>query len=191
MKALVVYAHPNPKSFNHSILETLVEGLKNKGNEVEVRDLYALEFNPILTARDLAAIHEGKTPAAIRTEQEFIEKADVLFFVYPIWWSGMPAILKGYIDKIFAYNFAYRFGQQAAEGLLKDKKVVVINTAGAMQSAYEQGMDKALEVTTDYGIFGFCGIEIFKHQYFYAVMMVDDATRKNYLNEVNQIAEQF
>lgn len=123
MKYLIIYAHPNPKSFNHAILETISEELKKKKKEFKVRDLYKIGFNPALSTKDLSAIQNGAVPKDIEKEQEYIRKADTIVFIFPIWWSSMPAILKGYIDRVFSLKFAYDITEDGVFGLLKGKKV--------------------------------------------------------------------
>ncbi len=102
VRHLVVAAHPSKKSLNHAIVETYSSTLVERGHHVECRDLYALNFNPVLSARDLAAVSQGKTPRDVRAEQTAIRRADVLTFISPLWWSGFPAMLKGYLDRFSA-----------------------------------------------------------------------------------------
>jgi NAD(P)H dehydrogenase (quinone) len=132
MKHLVVYAHPHPESFNHAIMETIVQTLENKGHEVVVRDLYALDFQPVLKPEDTDAMKSGHIPEDIKTEQEFITQSDVITFIYPIWWAGLPAIIKGYVDRVFSYGYAYAYGEEGIIQLLKGKKGLIINTHGAL-----------------------------------------------------------
>ncbi|MEI5909580.1 NAD(P)H-dependent oxidoreductase [Bacillus spongiae] len=193
MKHLVIYAHPNPQSFNHAILETVVNKLEGQGNEVVVRDLYALNFEPVLSGQDFAAFQAGNTPDDIKVEQDHVKWADVITFVYPIWWTGLPAILKGYIDRVFAYGFAYAVNEQGGyEKLLAGKKAVVFNTIGHPEGYYEEvGMIGAMKQTSDTGIFDFVGIETLEHKFFGAVPSVDDATRKQMLIDVEDIMEKL
>ena len=128
MKYLIVYAHPNPKSFNHAILETISGELQKKKKEVKVRDLYKIGFNPVLSIKDLSAIEKGAVPKDIKKEQNYISKADTLIFIFPIWWSAMPAMLKGYIDRVFSLKFAYDITADGVIGLLKGKKVFIVST---------------------------------------------------------------
>lgn len=126
MNHLIVFAHPHQESFNRAILDTAVRALQTKGHEVHVRDLYQLGFNPVLTGEDTAEMKKGSTPADIQAEQAFITKADVITFVYPVWWTGLPAILKGYVDRVFAYGFAYQYNSQGGiDKLLAGKKGVI------------------------------------------------------------------
>ena len=171
-KALVVYAHPNPASYNHAVKEKLQDVLRSSGYEVSIRDLYAQKFDPVLTGEDFKALQEGKPKKDVQAEQSLIKEAELLAFVFPVWWFSMPAILKGYIDRVFSYGFAYTFdaATKQLKGLLQGKKVIILNTTGGPQQAYEQnGLRSALDKTIDFGDFGFCGMDVIWHKYFYAV----------------------
>ncbi|MFD2933889.1 NAD(P)H-dependent oxidoreductase [Spirosoma flavum] len=188
MKHLIIYAHPDQTSFNHDIKNAMVEKLHQAGDLVEVRDLYALEFDPILTTADLAASKTGQIPADIATEQSFIAWADVVTFIYPIWWTGLPAIMKGYIDRVFMYGFAYQYVQGVQQGLLKGKKAIIINTQGKSHDEYRStGMDKALQLTSDKGIFDYCGFEILHHVFLASVLQASPTQRATWLAEIAQM----
>lgn len=187
MKHLIVYAHPNPESLNHAILETSVRTLKQNGHEVVVRDLYALDFQPILKPADIAAMRAGQTPPDIKAEQEFITQADVLCFIYPIWWAGIPAILKGYIDRVFSYGFAYGTGEAGIIKMLTGKKGLIINTHGTPKDIYDQmGMTAGLTITSDTGIFDFVGIEPVGHLFFGGIGYLEESAYQGMLQEVEE-----
>ncbi|RNL91704.1 flavodoxin family protein [Sinomicrobium pectinilyticum] len=167
MKHLIIYAHPNPESANAWLKKNLENHLQNTGHEVMLRDLYRIQFHPILSAEDMQGQRMGTVAHDVKTEQEYISRADCITFIYPIWWTGLPAILKGYIDRVFSYGFAYRYDKGVQRGLLSGKKVVIVNTHGKSAEEYRQtGMDKALSLTSDAGIYTYCGLEIVKHFYF-------------------------
>lgn len=191
MKALVVFAHPNPKSFNRAVLDTVTGELRKKGAEVKVKDLYAMNWNPVLAASDFEQMLNGKMPEDIAREQGEVTWADILFFIYPIWWFSHPAILKGWIDRVFSFGFAYHMTENGPEGLLKNKRAVVITTSGADEGAARQnGLLNALKTTMAEGILGFSGITGVRHKNLFAVPYVDDVTRKQMLEEVREfIAE--
>ncbi|MDP2156214.1 MAG: NAD(P)H-dependent oxidoreductase [Nitrospirota bacterium] len=190
MKYLILYAHPNPKSFNHAILETVQTELQKAGREVSLRDLYAQNFNPVLSANDLAGIVQGKLQPEVKAEQEHISSADVIVVIYPLWWSGMPAILKGYIDRVFTDGFAYHISETGIDSLLKSKKVLLITTTGAPQEMYEaSGMFKSMAQTTGEGIFQFTGMELIEHKYLCAIPHVTDDDRKKMLEEVKELVQ--
>lgn len=104
MKVLTIFAHPNPKSFNRAVLDTVTGELRKKNAEVRVKDLYAMNFNPILSGSDFEQLLAGKVPDDIAAEQADVTWADVLIFIYPIWWIGQPAILKGWLDRVMTWD---------------------------------------------------------------------------------------
>jgi NAD(P)H dehydrogenase (quinone) len=181
MNHLIIYANYNDGSFNHALCNELITTYSSLGHTVKVRDLYALGFNPVLTESDYRLMQTGHTPADILIEQKHISDADVITFLYPIWWTSMPAILKGYIDRVFAYGFAYKASENGSIGLLSSKKAFIINTTGQPKSLYEKGMYQALNMTTNTGIFEFCDIKVLDHLYFSSINSVSDNTRAEYI----------
>ena len=167
MKHLIIYAHPNPQSLNAHFKNILIEHLQRHDNDVVVRDLYDLGFDPVLSLDDMAGQRKGEVSEDAKLEQEHIAWADCITFIHPIWWTGLPAILKGYIDRVFSYGFAYRYDQGVQKGLLTGKQAIIINTHGKSQDEYNAiGMDKALLLTSDKGIYTYCGLEIKEHFFF-------------------------
>lgn len=167
MRHLIIYAHPNENSLNHNLLNTVVETLQSRNEEVIVRDLYTIGFDPVLSLEDMQGQRMGRISDDIRIEQEHISWAEQITFIYPIWWTGLPAMMKGYIDRVFSYGFAYRYDQGIQKGLLTGKRTVIINTHGKSYEEYEKtGMDKALTLTSDNGIFIYSGLEIIRHLFF-------------------------
>jgi NAD(P)H dehydrogenase (quinone) len=191
MKHLIVYCHPNPKSFSHAIQETAADASRAKGCDTVVRDLYAQGFDPVLKASDFEAFRSGKIPADIAEEQKHVAWADLITFVYPIWWTGLPAVIKGYIDRVFSNGFAFSYGEAGPVGLLKGKRAVLFTPMGTPNPFYEQsGMLNALHLTSDTGILAFCGLDVVHHEFFGGVPMSDDATRRGMLNQVRRSLEQ-
>lgn len=185
MKNLIVYAHPNPASLNHLLKQTIVESLEESGQEIIVRDLNEFNFNPVLSLDDMNGQRMGQVADDVKIEQDFITWADRIIFVYPIWWTGMPAVMKGYIDRVFSYGFAYRYDQGIQKGLLEGKKTIIINSHGKSNAEYaESGLDRALALTSDTGIFNYCGFEIQQHFYF---DQADRASSENISEWENQI----
>lgn len=167
MKHLIIYAHPNEASLNSHFKQTVEKTLKQQNHEVEVRDLYRLGFNPVLSLEDMERQRKGTVSEEVWKEQEYIAWADAITFIYPIWWTGMPGIMKGYIDRVFSYGFAYRYDQGIQKGLLGGKSAYIINSHGKAATEYEQiGMDNALKLTSDKGIYTYCGLEIERHFFF-------------------------
>ncbi|MFE6077428.1 NAD(P)H-dependent oxidoreductase [Paenibacillus sp. NPDC057886] len=187
MKHLIVYAHPYTDSLNHAILNTTVETLEAQGHEVVVRDLYALGFQPVLSAADTASMRAGQTPQDIATEQQFVADAEAITFIYPIWWTGLPAIMKGYVDRVFAYGFAYASGEAGIEKLLTGKKGLIINTHGTPSEIYNQiGMTASIKMTSDIGIFDFVGIEAVDHLLFGSIGYLEATAYQSMLEQVKE-----
>lgn len=167
MRHLIIYSHPNDESLNHHFLNTVTEILQAQDHEIRIRDLYHFDFNPVLSLQDLKDQRSGQLSEDIKEEQEHILWADHITFIYPIWWTGMPAIMKGFIDRVFSYGFAYRYDQGIQKGLLKGKRATIINTHGKSKAEYESmGMDRALSLTSDKGVYTYCGLEINRHLFF-------------------------
>jgi len=167
MKHLIIYAHPDAASLNAQFKDMIEAHLNLNQHEVIVRDLYALNFNPVLTRADMEGQRRGAVGQDIVQEQQLIRWADRIIFIHPIWWTGLPAIIKGYIDRVFSYGFAYRYDQGVQIGLLKGKEAVVINTHGKSKAQYQaMGMDKALSLTSDTGIYTYCGFTLKQHFFF-------------------------
>ncbi|MDD3042574.1 MAG: NAD(P)H-dependent oxidoreductase [Methanosarcinaceae archaeon] len=157
MKVLYIYAHQEPTSFNAALKDTALSALQEKGHEVKGSDLYAMRFKAVLDAEDfpvrkkpevfkpfLEAIHASKTGAFssdIKAEMEKVEWADLLIFQFPVYFSSMPAIMKGWIDRVFAPGFAFNPITQSAyeTGLLKGKVAMLVATTGASEEWYSKG----------------------------------------------------
>ena len=166
MRHLVIAAHPSTKSFNHSVVEAYTSALVERKHRVECRDLYAANFNPVLSARDLAAIGHGKASKDIREEQAAMRRADVVTLISPLWWSGFPAMLKGYLDRVFCEGFAYVIKHGEYLPGLAGKKGVIITTSGASKEELKSGGTlRAIRTIYDVGLMQFCGIEMVQHLY--------------------------
>jgi NAD(P)H dehydrogenase (quinone) len=185
MRHLVIYSHPNPKSFNHAIKETYVQALRESGQEVRVRDLYALNFDPVLKGSELAGFKEARVPEDIRTEQEHVRWAQVITFICPVWWGGPTANLRGYLDRVFSLGFAY---DEASKGLLGDKKVLTIHTLAAPLKVYEDtGLIAAMNKLYDEIVFKFASLQVVGHKYFGSVSTSGAEERQKMLLEVREL----
>ncbi len=167
MRHLVILGHPSTDSLNKIIQEEIVQLYKFHGSDIVIRDLYRIGFNPILSEKDIKAARSGKVLPDVKVEQEYIRKSDVITFIYPIWWTSMPAIVKGYIDRVFSYGFAYSFtSTNVMKKLLKGKKVIIVNTHGSSAEFYRSnGVYEAMNRLTEEHIFEVCGLEVVLHYY--------------------------
>jgi putative NADPH-quinone reductase len=131
-KALFVVGDPRKYSVNYDLVNTAMKHFEEKGIEVELRDLYDMEFNPVLSLEDFYYAKDGfgEPTSEIKKEQEFVTQADYIIFSYPNWHDTPTAIVKGYMETVFAKQFAYRDTDKGLEGMLKDKSVYTIMNAG-------------------------------------------------------------
>lgn len=150
MHALFVYAHPEPTSFTAALKDAGAAALRQAGHSVEVSDLYAEKFDPVAGRHDFRAVADagrfhyqteqnhahatqGFAPDLVREQQRFL-KADLVVWLYPIWWGGMPAILKGWFDRVLASGFAYADGRRFDSGFFPDKRgLLCLSTGGTRQ----------------------------------------------------------
>ncbi|MEM9430161.1 MAG: NAD(P)H-dependent oxidoreductase [Pseudomonadota bacterium] len=108
MRALIVFAHPSPRSFTAAVRATVEEKLRGANAEIRVIDLYARNFDPRLTAEEFANYEDPETNGRnVRPDVEDIRWCDTLIFIYPTWWYGLPAILKGWLDRVFLPGTAF------------------------------------------------------------------------------------
>lgn len=185
MKHLIISAHPNPQSFNQALVEEVIKATRQVGAETVVRDLYTLDFNPVLSWSELNATMEGIVPAEIKFEQKLIAEAELITFIYPLWWMGFPAILKGYLDRVLSYGFAYQNENGVSVGLLGNKKMQHFITMGNGIEKYQQlGFDKALQSCLVDGLFNFCGITDIQHEVFGNIHLLDEAGYQSVLTSV-------
>jgi NAD(P)H dehydrogenase (quinone) len=192
MRVLIVYAHPNANSFNHAMLENMTEGLQEESHQVRVKDLYAEEFDPVLRASDLEILQQGKIPDSILVEQESLLWAEGLVFIYPLWWFGRPAILKGWFDKVLTNGFAFEYGDDGLTGLLQHRRALALITAGGTKAFFKKNKAEPLvhRPMTD-GTLAFCGIEEVHHRIYYDIAGMGDQGRKNVLVEVTNLGKCF
>ncbi|MBP0439924.1 NAD(P)H-dependent oxidoreductase [Tianweitania sediminis] len=202
MNVLIVYAHPEPKSFNGAMKDTAVEVLTARGHEVVVSDLYAMGFQPVagpadvegnlinpdffsLATEQTAAYDGGRTAPDIVGEMEKLKRADLLIFQFPIWWFGMPAILKGWADRVFARGFAYMAGRKYDTGMFKGKLAMVACTTGTSADTYApDGIDgDVLTVLWPLhnGLFRYSGFDVLPPFVVYMPGRVGDDGRNTYL----------
>lgn len=136
MKALVVYCHPKEGSFTSAVRDLVVSKLEHAGAETRVVDLYQRGFSPILTAQELDLYEDAtKNTEPVAEDVENLKWCDTLIFVYPTWWYGLPAILKGWLDRVFVPEIAFLMPtperKTIARGLSHITRLGVFTTCGA------------------------------------------------------------
>ena len=192
MRVLIVYAHPNPASFNHAMLEHCKQGLEAGGHEVRVKDLYAENFDPVLRSSELSVLAQGAIPEKISREQTDLLWADGLVFIYPLWWFDRPAILKGWFDHVLTNGTAFEYSQAGVKGLLQHQRALVLITAGGSETYFRQTDAEHLiyRPVTD-GTLAFCGIKQIQHRIYYNVTGLSHDARSAILDEVETLGRNF
>lgn len=183
---LIIYAHPNPFSFTSAIKETVIREINRAGQDVKIRDLYEINFNPVLSDNDLKNTDTGVFDDDIVTEHQYILWADHIIFIYPLWWISMPAILKGYIDRVLCKGFAYNFGDGNYEKLLTSKKVSIITSMGTSYHVYDKCGMTILIKNAMSDIFSFCGMSVEKHILLGSVTTANISEREEMLSYVKR-----
>lgn len=165
MRHLVIVAHPSESSLSVALARSYAAELESLGHTQTTLDLYRAGFDPLLTAEELApAWSAHPPPPAIVLAQDQIRAAQAIAVFYPLWWMSMPAILKGYVDRVFARGFAYDARDGVVHGLLTGKKAILVTSSGAPIAALvETGRWGAALKLQDQHIFGAAGFDVLEH----------------------------
>jgi NAD(P)H dehydrogenase (quinone) len=168
MKHLIIVAHPVEDSFTMGLARSYAAELERLGHSQQTYDLYRMGFNPVLAGSELLPVSSDHPASAdVLQAQHDIGAADVLTVIYPLWWLSMPAIMKGYIDRVFARGFAYESHGGVVQGLLGGKRSVLITVSGApLPLLVKSGNWNAVQVLQDTHIFRSAGFELLEHLHF-------------------------
>lgn len=132
MHTLIIYCHPYEQSFCHAMLETLCERYDREGTSYEVIDLYADGFDPVLSRDELAVYNAGTALDPLVTRyQELISRCNRLVFIFPIWWNDVPAMLKGWLDKVLLAGFSWEATGAGLKGTLTYIESAAVYTASS------------------------------------------------------------
>ncbi|MCG3253622.1 MAG: NAD(P)H-dependent oxidoreductase [Candidatus Heimdallarchaeota archaeon] len=184
MNILIIYAHPNEESFCSAIKKKLVEGLKENKNTVRIHDLYSSNFNPNLTKIEL--IGDPKTLPGYKTivkYQHDINWANVIIIIHPAWWYGVPAILKGYFDRVLADGFAFTYEDDKPDPKLLNKKGILIQTFDATEEMEKELFDEVTSKSVFY-TWTYCGLVDWQHKAMFRVNYVSQEQRIKWLEEI-------
>lgn len=201
MRVLLVLAHAEPTSFNGAMVRAGVAALDVAGHEVIVSDLYAMGFDPVSDRRNFttvvdrdrldqqaeeafASLHDGFDPA-LQAEMDKVAWCDALVFQFPIWWLGLPAILKGWVDRVFALGRAYGGGRWFDGGVFAGKRAMCAVTVGGSDGVYSNAgvygpIDQIL-FPIHRGIFEFTGFTVVEPFVVYGPGRVELEERERYL----------
>lgn len=212
MNVLIVYAHPERRSLNGSLHAFMREHLGRRGYRVEVSDLYAMKWKPLLDAddfperdpssrfdpmRDARAAYDGGTQSAdVVKEQAKLLRADAVILQFPLWWFTMPAILKGWVDRVYANGFAYgvgehsdrRWGERYGEGKLAGKRAMLVVTMGGWDTHYgPRGINGPVDhvlFPIQHGVLHYPGFDVLPPFLVYRTSRVDEARHATITQEL-------
>lgn len=198
MRVFIVHAHHEPKSFNGAMTQEAAAALRARGDEVEISDLYAMGFDPVSDRRNFttvadpgylkqqaeeayAAAHDGFSPD-IQSEMDKLFWCDALILQFPLWWFGMPAILKGWVDRVFAAGGRiYGGGRWYDRGVLAGKRAMCAITIGGPETMYGadglNGPIQSILFPINHGILAFTGFTVVEPFLVHAPARLDDETR--------------
>lgn len=205
MKVLVVHAHPEPQSFCSTLKNRIVDHFTQSGASVVVRDLYEMNYNPVGDRSDFSssadpdyfkyqfeqveAYKADRFSEEMKTEMSFLEEADTVVFTFPLWWFSLPAILKGWVDRVFAMGFAYGNGKGVYDsGTWPNKTAFLCFTTGGPEMAYNGGKNGNLEeilFPIHHGIFYFTGMAVLPPFIAFSPARKTDDERKSDLSSLN------
>lgn len=186
---LVVYAYPNKNGFNYAIKNAVLKGI-DVSHTVKVIDLYKEEFNPVLYFDKEVKRRNLYLDTETEKYRNLIKQADFIIFIFPIWWNSMPAILKGFIDRVFAKDFAYKYKGIMPVGLLKGKNAWIINTHDS-PNLYARFIQKDYGKILNKQILKMCGIRTKRHDSLAFVRRTNELKRENFLKKITLLSSKI
>ncbi len=201
MKVFIVHAHPEPNSFSGAMTKAATDSLTRAGHEFKVSDLYAMKFNPVSDRRNFKSVKDAdyykqqveETFASennsfaddIQNEMDKLEWCDALIFQFPLWWFGLPAIMKGWVDKVFAMGRIYGYGAKYETGHFRAKRALCALTTGGGAEAYlpdgHTGDINAVLVPVNVGMFQFTGFDPLPPFVVYTPVRLSEEERQQHL----------
>lgn len=188
MRVAIVFNHPYEGSYCNAILNAVTEGLQKANHEIDLIHLDKDNFNPVMTSADLKAFVEGKpVDQKVIEYQGRLEKVDHLVFIFPIWWELMPALTKGFVDKVISPGVAYEYSSESKtkmRKILNIKGITVITTMNTPKVLYRLVFGNAVRKALMVGTFWKLGYKNRKWISLNMVRMVSDKKRTKWLSDI-------
>ena len=201
MKVFVVYWHPEPQSFNGAMFRTACEILAGAGHEVKTSDLHDMHFDPVSSRNNFTSVKDpdylklqleemhatgvNGFSAEIEAEMEKLEWCELMIWQFPLWWFGLPAVLKGWVDRVFAMGRIYGGDRIYGTGVFRGKRALLSLTTGGPEEAYRKGAFNgdiaAILRPIHRGMLQFVGFDILAPQIVYGPIRLTDEQRKQHL----------
>ena len=191
MQVLVIIAHPDPESFNHALARTICKVLRADGHGVVFHDLVAERFDPLLRKEEIS--ETGIVPPDIQQHCEELRNAEGIVVVHPNWWGQPPAVVKGWVDRVFRPGVAYRFeesdgGEGVPIGLLHAKAALILNTSNTPETRERSVFGDPLETLWKRCIFDLCGVPVVRRKMFGVIVTSTAEQRQRWLDEAGELA---
>ncbi len=202
MKVLIILAHPEEKSFNAAMYQHAIKTLEESGHEVKTSDLYRIDYQPVSGKdnftrlknkeffkqqdEEVFALQQNTFSPDIVAEQEKVEWCDIMIWQFPLYWFSVPAILKGWIDKVFSMGKFYDNGRIFDNGFSAGKKAMLSVTTGGPEKNYtadKYGNISSILFPIHRGVFEFLGFTTLKPQVIYSVERLSSEERTLLLNK--------
>ncbi len=203
MNIFIIFAHPEPLSFNGAMFKAAVDTFKSTGWEVKTSDLYGMKFNPVSDRRNFTSVknsdylklqleemHASEVNGFahdIEAELQKLEWCDLMIWQFPLWWFGLPAILKGWADRVLAMGRTYGGGKVYDKGVFTGKNSMLSLTTGGPESSYGKdgfnGDINGVLRPIHRGILEFTGFKVLAPQIIYSPVRMTDEARKNFIEE--------
>lgn len=212
MKVFVVYAHPEKGSFNAALHQAALGALEYQGHEIVVSDLYRMGFNPVASSKDFfskvqkkdhpgfrdeqeKAYQKGSLAPEISREQEKLAWCDLLILQFPLWWFSMPAILKGWLDRVLTPGFAYSRNEFFRQGRLRGRKALVLLTTGGSQQRFSRnGLNGPIDLILfpiHHGTLHYVGFEVLPPFVAWQPSRMSNEQRSNVILDLQVYLEQL
>ena len=213
MKVFIVHAHHEPNSFNAALTNAAQRALTSIGHEVKISDLYAMKFDPVSDRRNFTTV---KNPDYLKQQMEEmyasevngfapdiqgeikkVEWCDLMIWQFPLWWFSVPAILKGWVDRVFAMGLAYGQGRAYEKGVFRGKRAMLSVTTGGAEEAFAEKSDPPRIFHEGHGFHGdiygilrplqrgilrFTGFDVLRPHIVYGPVRLTDEQRRQYLD---------
>ena len=167
MQHALIVAHPNPRSFVASLAVAYGEAVESLGHKTIMRDLYGMAFDPCLKADEIPTSAGFAPRADVVSERVMLEDVDVFALFYPFWLNAPPAMLTGYLDRVFGMGFAYGKGRDGNEPLLVGRKLISFTASGApTEWVQKTGAWQAVRTLFDEHVAAVCGLTVVDHVHF-------------------------
>jgi NAD(P)H dehydrogenase (quinone) len=159
MKIQLIIDHPDPNSFNHSILKAFADGIDKNKHQIDIIDLNADQFNPIMSKEEIRGYGKGEAiDPIVKDYQNRLKTADYLALFFPIWWIVMPACMKGWMDKVLLPGFAFTKGNNPEPLLTNIRSAAILTTTAVADETHHKDFNNALDWVLCKGTLHFVGI---------------------------------